>query len=194
MSTRVYSIDKKMKEIVLYLNMTFDRHFFRFNNLTRGGQMITCQTIPTSLNSYDEGPFVFNQTDFNIFFVIWLLCLSIWVFCAPKLKELVRVIYRKLTCKNSNRGNDTMESEPAEADENKTGTNGPFVPVLSSKIMVEEHYLRGSHSSLASGGESGSHGPRPRGRRGQNNNSDSENSSQTGQSDSVTDTKKKETD
>jgi len=88
-----------------------------------------------------------------------------------------------------------MESEPAEADENKTGTNGiPFVLVLSSKNMVEEHNLRGSHSSLASGGESGSHGPRPRGRRGQNNNSDSENSSQTGQSDSVTDTKKKETD
>ena len=86
---------------------------------------------------------------------------------------------------------DTMESEPAEADENETDTDNYDVVytmhtvdetrkpesspngVANGSIDSSLHPpplplpLRGSHSSLASG-ESGSHGPRPppRGRRG----------------------------
>lgn len=85
-----------------------------------------------------------------------------------------------------------MESEPAEADENETDTDNYDV-VYTMRTLDEARKaesspngtaiigtstdtappplplpLRGSHSSLASGGESGSHGPRPppRGRRG----------------------------
>jgi hypothetical protein len=49
-----------MKEIVLYLNMTFDRHFFRYEeqSLIDGSQMRKCSPIPTSSISYEWIPWI----------------------------------------------------------------------------------------------------------------------------------------
>jgi hypothetical protein len=113
--------------------MTFERHFFRFqeNHFTRGGQMITCSPIPTSLTSYDIGPSY--QIAVNVFFFFWLLMLSI-----KKLKKLCRCIYEKFTCcKNSNDGINNPNSEKSQPTEHSDSVpKGVELPLKQRKKPI----------------------------------------------------------